>query len=88
MADRTSAEIFGQIFELLAGDKPLDRRAFARQVWDMGLNYDFHWAQMGCNEALIKLDLARKGIDPDHPEEGETVLYGPVEESQEGQQTL
>jgi len=33
-------------------------------------------ARMYADEALIILGLARRGIDPDEPEEGETVLYG------------
>jgi hypothetical protein len=78
MADRTSAELFGEIFKLLAGDGPLDRTALARHFWEKSQGYDFCHYQMYCTEALMRLGLARRGIDPRHPEDGEVMLYGPA----------
>ena len=76
MSDRTSAEIFGEVFAYLAKG-PIDERAkkFAAKMWKDQWNYDFDPRQMGCDDELIALGLAKKGIDPDYPDEGETVLY-------------
>ena len=76
MADRTSAAIFADIFEELAKDEPIDRIAFAKRMWAASRGYDFSPYQMSCDDALIKLGLARKGIDPKYPEDGETIIYG------------
>jgi len=80
MADRTAAAIFGDIFTFLAEelDPGPPRDKLARHFWDQSRNYDFHACQMDCPDALIKLGLARKGIDPKHPDDGETMIYGPV----------
>ncbi len=82
MADRSSAAIFGDVFTLLA--KELDpgpkRDKLARHFWKESRNYDFNEYQMGCDEALFTLGLARKGVDPDYPEDGETTIYGPLPE--------
>lgn len=60
MADRTSAEIYGGLFERLA--KQL------KEIWAEADCYDFHKCQMDCNDALLFLGLARK--EPDG-----TVIY-------------
>ncbi len=39
--------------------------------------YDFAPYQMGCDAALQVLELARKRVDPDEPDEGEVWFYGP-----------
>jgi hypothetical protein len=77
MSDRTSAEIFGQLFETLASaDGPLDRKEFAGWVWNCARGYDFHPCQMGADDALIKLGLATHA----GAAEDEEVVYheGPV----------
>lgn len=79
MADRTSAGIFGEIFAYLASQPQSEQRdAFALRCWSFTSDYDFSSYQMGADDALITLGLARRGIDPDYPDEGETLLYGPV----------
>lgn len=75
MSDRTSAEIFGNVFVLVARDttlakNPKGRNSLALQLWEMSKGYDFGPSQMDCDEALIGLGLAR--------ESGSDVEYGPV----------
>jgi len=62
MADRTSAVLFGKIFDILAADQ---YEELARKLWDLKSSYDFSSYQMNCDESLIKLGLARKDIDPE-----------------------
>lgn len=63
MADRTSAGLFADIFCHLAGEKdqtPHERDVtFARWLWEQTRKYDFSPYQMGCDEALETLGLAR-----------------------------
>lgn len=77
MADRTSASLFCQVFELLASDPTPQHVAFARTLWDHTYGYDFSPYQMECDEALQALGLARMGVDPQYPEDGPVMLYGP-----------
>jgi len=79
MADRTSAQLFNTIFTLLAKDGPIDKQKFANKVWEMTGNYDFSPCQLGCDAAIKKLGLARRGVDPEYPMDGMTMLYGPEE---------
>lgn len=58
MADRSSAELFWEIFEYLAAKEPLDRDA-AKKFWKLTGNYDFPPYQIGADGALLKLGLAR-----------------------------
>lgn len=75
MADRTSAALFGSIFDHLAEGKPSKKdRDFALWLWTQTGDYDFSEYQMDCDESLVKLGLAEKTKD----EAGyETMLYGP-----------
>lgn len=75
MADRTSARLFGTIFELLAENPTEDHKTLARKIFDETGDYDFNNYQMYVDDALIKLGLAIKGIDPEYPEEGESIIY-------------
>jgi hypothetical protein len=76
MADRTSAALFAMFFDWLA-KKPDDKshREFAYELWQVTGDYDFAHYQMYCDDALLALGLAKKGVDPDYPEDGEMVLY-------------
>lgn len=76
MSDRTSAYLFARMFKYLARtpDEP-EARKFARELMRESREYDFSNDQMGCDNALIKLGVAAKGIDPDDPDEHERVLY-------------
>jgi hypothetical protein len=80
MADRTSAGLFGSIFEAIADGKPLD----PEDIWDMTGGYDFSPYQMGCDDALEKLGLlhfCKNDACPDYdPEEYEpgVHVYGPI----------
>lgn len=80
MADRTSAEIFGTVFEFLSEEPTPANKKFARRLFDMAQNYDFNDYQMEADEALMALGLARRGVDPEYPEDGETIIYGPTKE--------
>lgn len=74
MADRTSAGVFGKIFELLAKNPTEENKAMALEIWPLQWEYDFNEYQMYADDALIKLGLAKKGIDSRYPEE-ESILY-------------
>ena len=78
MADRTSAGLFGSIFEALASGEPLDPMV----IWDMIGGYDFNPYQMGCDDALEKLDLMCECNNtecPDYePGYGGVHVYGPA----------
>lgn len=72
MADRTSAAIFGEIFERLAKLPDNRNKAMAKWLWKKAGSYDFCDEQMGCDKALIRLGLAKAGKD----EYGdETIIY-------------
>ncbi len=76
MADRTSAEIFGNVFTYLAKQKPSQERDdFALAMWKSSHGYDFSTYQMYVDEALTKLGLAKHGVDPEYPDDGETIFY-------------
>jgi hypothetical protein len=76
MADRTAAAIFGMIFEKLAKNPTAENKELAKEIFGELGGYDFNEYQMYVDDALITLGLARRGLDPDYPEDGETILYG------------
>lgn len=77
MADRTSAKLFGTIFDLLAKNPTDEKKAIAKEIWPLHSEYDFSEYQMNCDDSLIKLGLAKEGPDPDS---GETcILYADYE---------
>jgi hypothetical protein len=61
MADRTSAALFAEIFEVIANDitDPKRQQELAEEFWEKIGHYDFDFYQMYCDDALIKLGLAR-----------------------------
>jgi hypothetical protein len=64
MADRTSAYLFGTLFEMLAdGNTP--REEIAAKFWKMRTEYDFSDYQMGCDEAILKLGFGRRATQAD-----------------------
>lgn len=63
MADRTSAEIFGSIFEKLSEEPDTANVQFVTWLWEMAGRYDFSDCQMECDEALVKLGLATTSED-------------------------
>jgi len=75
MADRTSAGLFGWIFKLLAEDPTDDHKAIALEIYAYSAGYDFSEYQMNADDAGLKLGIARKGKNPDHPERGEVILW-------------
>lgn len=79
MSDHSSAYIFGRVFELIAKEVPPGPRRgrIARKFWKMSREFDFSDDEMHADRALVSLRLARKGVDPDYPEDGPTMLYGP-----------
>lgn len=68
MADRTSAELFGYIFDMLAEECERNKERAVR-FWQKAREYDFSWYQMDCDAALLKLGLARNS--------DEGLRYGP-----------
>lgn len=82
MSDRTSASLFAEMFTIVAEYVPEPQRdEVARRLWKLTRDYDFSPYQMYADEALMKLGLARRGVDSDWPNDGEVVLYGPEDES-------
>jgi len=47
----------------------------AKTMWEFSHDFDFSAYQMYCDNALIKFGFAKRGIHPDYPEDGKTVLY-------------
>lgn len=82
MADRTSAALFADVFEMLAADGRFDRASLANYFYEQSRGYDFSWQQMGCDEALKKLGLLHRGVEPGYEQYGETWLYGPAPEAE------
>lgn len=76
MSDRTSAGIFGRIFNLLAKNPTEENKTIAKEIFDEKGEYDFSNYQMDADDALIVLGLARTEIDPNFPEDGEIIIYG------------
>ncbi len=75
MGDSTSARIFGDFFRNAAKLKCSKKDPHVKFMWCSQLPYDFHPSDMECDEELIELGLARRGIDPDYDPEEKTVLY-------------
>ncbi len=75
MSDGTSSGIFGEVFRMLAEDPTEQHKEMASKIFAMTENYDFSYCEMEVGDELIKLDLAKMGIDPDYPEDGETIIY-------------
>ncbi len=76
MSDRSSAYIFGRVFELIDKHVPKGKRfTQARRFWTMSLEFDFGPSDMHADPALKRLGLARKGLSPDYPEEGPITIY-------------
>ena len=73
MSDRTSASIFGEIFEMLAEKPTKEHKKIAKRIFEKINNDDFNYYQMGADEALITLGLAHRG--PDLECGGETIVY-------------
>lgn len=70
MADRTSAGIFGDIFEFLVTMEQNEHtKKFAKKMWENSYEYDFCPDQMGCDDSLVKLGFAKRGIHPRYKEE-------------------
>lgn len=60
MADRTSANIFSMVFEMLAKNPTDEHKEMAWEAWSSRREYDFSDEQMGCDEALLALGLAHE----------------------------
>lgn len=75
MADRGSAFIYGSMFRKLAADPTPQHVRWAKALWRDSFEYDFSPEQMYCDAALRKLGLAKRGLDPEYPEDGQTWIY-------------
>ncbi len=76
MSDRTAAEVFRYAFETCGLiEDPAKQTAQARHLWAAGGRFDFSWNQMECDDVLIRLGLAHKGVDPRYPEDGVITIY-------------
>lgn len=81
MSDRTAATVFSTVFETLAGDEflmtdPDPPKKLAKKMWGLMSDFDFSPYQMYCDEALLKLGLARRVRDEYDPG-GFQIEYGP-----------
>ena len=85
MADRTAAELFGEIFNMIANDvkDPKRQSELAEEYWNKSKGYDFDVYQMDCDEALVKLDYARQTPSEEYEDEFVTKYYDPDDESWE-----
>lgn len=63
MADRTSANLFGTIFQLLSDNPTEEHKQIASSIYKLRGYYDFSTYQMYADDALIALDLAKMGED-------------------------
>lgn len=68
MADRTSAKIFGNLFDILAKNPDINSNQLAKILWEMQRGYDFSPYQMNADEALVKLGFAKEVPDSEDPE--------------------
>lgn len=69
MADRTSAELFGILFDVLAQNPDEGNKALAKQFFELSDKYDFSKGQLCANEALITLGLAERRINSEGDEQ-------------------
>lgn len=63
------AQLFAEIFTVV-DDYVEDedaRHSLSRRFWVLTKDYDFEYADMDCDEALIHLGLARTLPDPEYP---------------------
>lgn len=69
MSDHTSAEIFGNIFKMLADFKRqgISVSDWAEYFWQQSRDYDFSAYQMDADNHLFELGYARKGEHKDYP---------------------
>lgn len=65
MADRLAAEIFADIFSLLATKDSPTSRGIAADIFKITAGYDFEPEQMGVDSKLVLLGCARYGVNPD-----------------------
>lgn len=64
MADRRSAALFAEIFNLIRRHVPKNkRREVAKIYWERAKEYDFDTSQMHCDATLLKLGLAKECIN-------------------------
>lgn len=85
MADRTAAEIFSKVFDILAKEVDETSVKAAQEIWDEMANYDFIPRQLHCDdESLVSLGLAKwvsaKILNEKYPDEGyredsDTLIY-------------
>lgn len=75
MADRTSAELFGKFFSVLAEIPTDEHKRIATELLSDARNYDFNYYQMYCDDALVTLGLAGKQYSEE--DECERMFYGP-----------
>ena len=77
MSDRSGAYLFSRIFKLVdehVTDEK-ERKKLAREFWKETRDYDFSYYDLDCDDVLIRLGLAKKGVNPRYPEDGEVTLY-------------
>lgn len=76
MADRTSAKIFGMIFEMLSNNPTKEHKEMAKEVYYRIVGtYDFSDYQMFADGACLALGIAKRGIRPEYPLDGKVTLW-------------
>lgn len=65
MSDRTSAAIFGYVFELLAENPSEEHKAIALKLYNfyVAQDYDFSPREMYAGEACLNLGIAKLRVD-------------------------
>jgi hypothetical protein len=82
MSDHSSAEIYREIFRLLASDPTPQHIKWSHKLWKQSQQFDFGPDMLHIEKELKKLGLCRKGLNHDYPEDGEIWLYGLATENE------
>jgi hypothetical protein len=72
MSDRGAQDIFGTLFRLLGA---YEHVPIAWAMWEKARQFDTHPCDWECDKELMALGLAKRGLSPDDPEDGEITLY-------------
>lgn len=74
--DAPQAQLFGFLFKEMARFPPSqERTAYLARLWKQAEVYEFSWADMRADEALLVLGLAMKGPDPNPEAEGKEIVF-------------
>jgi hypothetical protein len=77
MSDRGAQDIFGTLFALLGAHSPVPYlyKELSETMWAKAKQFDTSPRDWQCDDELIALGLAKRGISKEYPEDGEITLY-------------